>query len=340
VESVLSTLQYTYGSYLDEIWTIDDRSGSITIADFNDSSGSERHFAHANTLYHIYGLTDETGAILEGYQYDAYGKATVFTDGNANGTVDFDGTDDTANWSSVNNPYQYTGQRYDPETGWMYYKNRYYDTDLGRFISRDPVGYRNGMNLYVYVNSRPMKYLDPYGLSLIEGPLPPPRGPVNPGPFGPGPLPPLGPGPLPPFGPLPVPEIPESEIYAFLSGCPGTAVGAAKNGAWCADTDFSEKEGLDCFREVPFMPEILGYGRPGKQCCYNKDGSFAYPSHDKVNPVIGVIPGSGPKGNTCDISKGLTGIRHILKDYLPYHCGKIDDAAEKAHKNIMEEIFK
>ena len=150
--------QFTYGNYLDEVWTIDDRDG-VTVANLNDSSSgtaADRHFAHSNTLYHVYGITDEDGDLVEGYQYDAYGNATVFTDGNSNGIVDFDGTDNTANWSCVNNPYQYTSQRYDPETGWLYYKNRYYDTDLGRFISRDPLKYADGLNLYEYVGNNPL----------------------------------------------------------------------------------------------------------------------------------------------------------------------------------------
>jgi len=342
MESVLSVQQYTYGNYLDEVWTIDDRSGTITVGDLNDAAGGHRHFAHNNTLYHVYGLTDEEGNLVEGYQYDAYGKATVFTDGNANVTVDFDGTDDTADWSSVANPYQYTGQRCDPETALMYYKNRYYDTTLGRFISRDPVGYRNGMNLYVYVNSRTMKYLDPYGLTLIEGD-PVPSDPIIPygGPYGPvGPFGPLGPGPFdPPFVPDPLidpivgpinplgpidpnpfdpfaPSIyPDSVLSAIGSGCPGRAPEAAKSGAWCADTTVlgvnTGKSGLDCYREVPVLPELFGYGRPGKQCCYKKNGDFAYPSHDKVNPVE-----KRNSDGTCNFHF-VASINHLLKDKYP-----------------------
>jgi len=76
---------------------------------------------------------------MEGYQYDAYGKTTVITDGDdGDSIVNFTSNDvrTSSGWSSFANPYQYTGQRYDPETGLMYYKNRYYDADLGRFICR------------------------------------------------------------------------------------------------------------------------------------------------------------------------------------------------------------
>lgn len=104
---------------------------------------------------------------MKGTTYDAYGKATVFTDKGADNTW-FTSDDISANWSSKANPYQYTGQRYDPETGFYYYKNRYYDTDLGRFISRDPIGYRGGANLYTYVHNNPVDYIDLFGLAEVR----------------------------------------------------------------------------------------------------------------------------------------------------------------------------
>ena len=101
--------------------------------------------------------------MVEAYEYNAYGKATVFT-GDGSDNTWFTDDDDKASWSAVANPYQYTGQRYDPETGWMYYKYRYYDTELGRFVSRDPVGYVDTLSLYSYVLDNPTNYYDPIGL--------------------------------------------------------------------------------------------------------------------------------------------------------------------------------
>ena len=48
----------------------------------------------------------------------------------------------------VDQPYSYTGQRLDTESGLQYYRARYFDNDMGRFISRDPIGYVDGLNLY------------------------------------------------------------------------------------------------------------------------------------------------------------------------------------------------
>ena len=166
---VLQT-QYVYGEYLDEVWTKDTRSGGVTIADLNDGAGADRYFYHCNTLYNVYGLTDETGLLVEAYEYDTYGRQTVIVDGDANGTIDFNGTDTktVGGNSTIGNPYMYTGQRFDPETDLNYYKNRYYDTIFGRFISRDPIGYRAGsMGLYEYVGSSIMKYVDPFGFDRL-----------------------------------------------------------------------------------------------------------------------------------------------------------------------------
>ena len=107
------------------------------------------------------------GLLVEAYEYDTYGRQTVIVDGDANGTIDFNGTDTktVGGNSTIGNPYMYTGQRFDPETDLNYYKNRYYDTIFGRFISRDPIGYFDGYNLYQYVQSNPTEYIDSFGLS-------------------------------------------------------------------------------------------------------------------------------------------------------------------------------
>ena len=53
--------------------------------------------------------------------------------------------------SNVNNSITYTGRSYDSESDLYYYRNRMYSPSLGRFISQDPKGYIDGMNLYAYV---------------------------------------------------------------------------------------------------------------------------------------------------------------------------------------------
>ena len=69
--------------------------------------------------------------------------------------------------SKVNNSISFTGRRYDSESGLYYYRNRMYFASLGRFMSNDPKGYVDGMNLYAYVKNNPLKYLDAMGTTSL-----------------------------------------------------------------------------------------------------------------------------------------------------------------------------
>src|SRR5262249_15396815 len=64
-------------------------------------------------------------------------------------------------------PYRFTGQRLDPETSLYYFKNRYYDTEAGRFMTRDPANYVDGANIYAYANNAPPAATDPFGLTVV-----------------------------------------------------------------------------------------------------------------------------------------------------------------------------
>jgi RHS repeat-associated protein len=59
--------------------------------------------------------------------------------------------------------YRYTGKERDDETGLYYHRARYYAPWLGRWISSDPGGLRDGLNLYRYASANPIRYLDPGG---------------------------------------------------------------------------------------------------------------------------------------------------------------------------------
>ncbi|MFC5802176.1 RHS repeat-associated core domain-containing protein [Streptomyces formicae] len=91
----------------------------------------------------VVGLANQDGTIATRYTYDPYGQPTTTGTPSAN-------------------PYTFTGRESDG-TGLLYYRNRYYDPQTGRFISQDPIGHAGGLNLYQYALSSPTTYTDPSG---------------------------------------------------------------------------------------------------------------------------------------------------------------------------------
>jgi RHS repeat-associated protein len=65
------------------------------------------------------------------------------------------------------NPYRYAGYSYDEETGLYYLMSRYYDPEVGRFLTRDTShGFADdpqSLNLYAYTKNNPVKFTDPDG---------------------------------------------------------------------------------------------------------------------------------------------------------------------------------
>jgi RHS repeat-associated protein len=105
--------------------------------------------AGAPTYYladHLGSIVQETSAaasVTLTRQYDAWGNLPL-----GSGTAG----------------YAFTGREWDAEASLYYYRARYYDPKLGRFISEDPIGFDGGSNFYVYALNDPVNLLDPSGL--------------------------------------------------------------------------------------------------------------------------------------------------------------------------------
>lgn len=160
------TWSYVYDgdSIAVEIYT--DENSTITKTFYTQGSGVDEHLAlerggqfyyyHADGLGSIATITDAAHNIVQSYEYDSFGMAKPST--------------------TFMNIYTYTGREWDRETGLYYYRARYYDPMDGSFVSKDPIGFAGGINLYSYVGGNVQNFVDPYGLDrtskeldLIEG---------------------------------------------------------------------------------------------------------------------------------------------------------------------------
>ena len=137
-----STYRYLYASYIDE--------PIVRVT----TSNSETTWYHRNQQYSIVACTDSTGAATERYAYTAYGLPTI-TD--ASGTV--------RTSSAIGNRYTYTGREWDGTLGLYHYRARMYEATVGRFCSRDPIGFDSlDSCLYGYSFANPLFWSDSSGL--------------------------------------------------------------------------------------------------------------------------------------------------------------------------------
>lgn len=157
-------------------------------------SGATSYY-EADGLGSVTSLSTTAGALANTYIYDSFGNTINST-------------------GSLTNSFRYTAREFDVETDLYYYRFRYYDENIGRFPSEDPIKFAGGIDVYDYVTNDPPNFRDPFGLQgqgiitpgpcsgAIFDPCVPPPPPKPPGPP-PGwetnhpkllPTPPSGPG--------------------------------------------------------------------------------------------------------------------------------------------------
>ena len=100
------------------------------------------------------------------YLYNAHGDVTALTANNGTITKNYEynsfGVQKSATDDGDENPYRYSGEYYDVESRYTYLQARYYDPDMGRFISEDSA--MDGENWYVYCGNDPVNMVDPTGM--------------------------------------------------------------------------------------------------------------------------------------------------------------------------------
>ncbi|MEA5534957.1 RHS repeat-associated core domain-containing protein [Crocosphaera sp. XPORK-15E] len=132
-EPILSQ-RYLHGAGVDQVLAQED-SNSNVIWMLTDHLGTIRD------------LVDENGILVNHLTYDSFGQVIAESD------------------PSVETRYLFTGREFDEEIGLYYYRARYYDAEIGRFIGEDPIGFAGGdSNLYRYVLNSTVNLIDPNGL--------------------------------------------------------------------------------------------------------------------------------------------------------------------------------
>jgi RHS repeat-associated protein len=126
--------KYIYGPCVDEPICMTEATGSY----------AGTYYYHFDALGSVVALTNSSGNTVEVYEYSVFGQVGA---------------------SDANHPnrFMFTGREFDKETGLYYYRARYYNPQIGRFLQTDPLGYGAGMNLYRYCANSPIGLRDPFG---------------------------------------------------------------------------------------------------------------------------------------------------------------------------------
>jgi len=121
----------------------------------------------SDLLYRSIAIVTTANVVTEAYDTDAYGNTLCYS---GPGTDGLWFTDDDVRTNNPINSTIYTGRQYDAESQIYYYRARYYNPRTERFISRDPIGTKGGINLYGYCNNNSVIFLDGSGLVAIPTP--------------------------------------------------------------------------------------------------------------------------------------------------------------------------
>lgn len=136
---------YVWGSGIDNLL-------SMTVY---NATGTNTYYALKDHLNTIHALINASGQVVERYEYDEWGRTTVF---NAAG--------EELPESAVGNRYCFQGREIDWTTGLYCFRARWYDPVAGRWLSNDPIGISGGLNMYAFCGNNPVNFVDPMGLKI------------------------------------------------------------------------------------------------------------------------------------------------------------------------------
>ena len=152
---------------------------AATVADFNSEEAESvtlvRRWAHTNMVDEPIGFeayvdapTPGAGTAYEMYA-DRLGSILAVVDVATNAlavSYAYDGFGNRTATGDLDQPYGFTGREFDGESGLSYYRARYLDSAIGRFIQSDPLEFKAGdLNIHAYVSNDPFNWKDAEGLA-------------------------------------------------------------------------------------------------------------------------------------------------------------------------------
>jgi len=131
----IPSVRYLHGPEVDQVLAQEVVSTGSVVWHLTDHLGTVRD------------LVNNSGTVVNHFTYDSFGQILSQTS------------------STVDTRYKFTGREFDAEIELYYYRARYYDAKVGRFIGQDPLKFAAGdANLYRYVANEPLSFTDPSGL--------------------------------------------------------------------------------------------------------------------------------------------------------------------------------
>jgi RHS repeat-associated protein len=140
---------YVWGPGIDNLLAMTVHTGTTAVT----------YYAIRDHLGSVQALADTNGVIAESYKFDAWGKLLGVFNGNGLPLAQ----------SAIGIRYLWQGREYNYNTGMYFFRARFYDPNIGRWISNDPIGISRGLNQYMFCSDNPVNYIDPDGCSFMSG---------------------------------------------------------------------------------------------------------------------------------------------------------------------------
>ena len=260
---------------------------------------------HMGNVRHYYQFkasgSKVTGQLVASYEYDAFGREVRAWGLNTPATNQPPGLPASRPWAD-HLPFHYSSKLRDVDSGFNYYGYRFYDPGAGRWLNRDPIGERGGVNLYGMVGNDPVRWVDRLGLD-----------------FGPG---------ITDANSLPTPEENRREAEAAekrhkernrKNHCPRKEPGSVpftgpfQHGSVADHTGQGWiKEGFNTYH--PARNCYRGTGAyTGSQCCYDNCGDI-----DNSSPSMGTYDYVPPDGGRINGFSVMAAIGHWFEDVRPH----------------------